>query len=65
LDIGRGGALVEGILNASRGELLLIGEDDDAVAGGDVGPKGDAGRRNLRLGECAGVLGVEGRRDEK
>ena len=42
-----GCAVVERILDAGGGELLLIGEGDDAVIGGDVGLEGDAGGRDL------------------
>jgi hypothetical protein len=48
--------MVDCILDAGGGELLFIGEGDDAVIGGDVGPKSGAGLRDLRLGDGAGVL---------
>ena len=51
-------AVVHRVLNAGRGELLLVGERDVAVAGDDVGLEGDAGGRNFGLGDgavsCAG-----------
>ena len=52
--------MVDRVLNAGGGELLLVGESDDAVIGGDVGLEGDAGGRNLWLGDGAGVLCVKG-----
>ena len=55
-----GGAVIEGVLDAGGGEFLLIGEGDDAVVGGDVGLESDAGGRDLRLGDGAGVLGAKG-----
>jgi len=58
-------AVVERFLDAGGGEFLRIGEGDDAVIGGDVGREGDAGRRDLRLGDGAGVLGVGGQRNKK
>jgi len=48
--------VVHRVLNAGRGELLLVGERDIAVAGGDVGFEGDARGRNFGLGDGAGVL---------
>jgi hypothetical protein len=44
---------------------LLIGEGDDAVIGGDIGPERDAGVRNPRLGDGAGVLRVKSEGSKK
>ncbi|MEI9968397.1 MAG: hypothetical protein WDM87_07135 [Terracidiphilus sp.] len=59
------GAVVEGVLNAGSGKLLLIGERDDTVVGDDIGLEGNAGRRNLWLGDGAGVLCAKGGDDKK
>jgi hypothetical protein len=58
-------AVIDRILNAGGGELLLIGEGDDAVISGDVGLKRDADVRNLWLGDGARVLRVKGEDSKK
>jgi hypothetical protein len=57
--------VVDCILDAGGGELLLIGEGDDAVIGGDVGPERDTGGRKLWLDDGARVLGAKGQRNKK
>ncbi len=54
--------MVHGVLNAGRGEFLLVGERNIAVVGDDVGIEGDAGGRNFGLGDGARVL--SGERDQ-
>jgi hypothetical protein len=51
--------MVHRVLDAGRGELMLVGERDIAMAGDDVGVEGDARGRDCGLGDGARVLSGE------